>query len=79
MTPENFCYWLRGYLEISGSTSITDEQLKEISNHLDLVFTKLTPSISHTYLPSNLHTSLVCTTDIERASEYYMITPGHTC
>ena len=81
MTPENFCYWLRGYLEISGYTSITDEQLKEISNHLDLVFIKLTPPLTthvpYTPFPPNLHTTF-CANSVA-TDEYFSITPGHSC
>jgi|SRR5882724_4601951 len=45
MTPENFCYWLQGWLEIQNPARITPEQIKEIQNHLDLVFTKVTPIV----------------------------------
>lgn len=43
MTPENFAYWLKGYFEISGSNVLTEVQVQEIKNHLDLVFKKVTP------------------------------------
>ncbi len=42
MTPENFCYWLNGLFEISNTDSITDEQVKIIKEHLNLVFNKVT-------------------------------------
>lgn len=38
MTPENFCYWLRGFLEIGGIRGLTMEQSKVVDEHLDLVF-----------------------------------------
>lgn len=41
MTPEQFCYWLQGYAEISASQP-TQEQWDVIKEHLGLVFNKLT-------------------------------------
>lgn len=46
MTPENFCYWLKGYFEIEGNQprppehadSLNSEQIKMIKTHLDYVF-----------------------------------------
>ena len=46
MSPENFCYWLQGWLEIQDPKQITESQVKEIQNHLDLVFTKVTPTVA---------------------------------
>lgn len=48
MTPENFCYWLQGWLEIetAGMTKVpmmTDTKVKVIQDHLKLVFEKRTP------------------------------------
>lgn len=48
MTPENFTYWLQGYLELSRRGTINRNvpldsvQIKIIEDHLDLVFTKKT-------------------------------------
>lgn len=44
MTPNDFCYWLKGYFELSGTTQLTDTQLTIIKDHLNLVFTKATPN-----------------------------------
>jgi len=44
MTPENFCYWLQGYIEIADPQTIKEESLSVIKNHLDLVFHKVTES-----------------------------------
>jgi len=42
MTPERFCDWLQGYVELDGS--LPDEKKWEIiKDHLSLVFTKVTP------------------------------------
>lgn len=46
MSPENFCYFLQGYFEISKSNTLTELQVQEIKNHLDLVFKKVTPNLS---------------------------------
>jgi len=48
MTPENFCYWLQGFFEISQSSEITSEQAMMIKRHLDLVFHK--SPITHPYV-----------------------------
>ena len=51
MTPENFCYWLQGYFEISeteraGPAPLASLQVEEIKNHLSLVLDKKTPDTS---------------------------------
>lgn len=38
MTSRDFAYWLQGFFELSKSESITDEQLKIIKTHLNMVF-----------------------------------------
>jgi len=43
MTPNDFCYWLQGFLEISNTKELTNEQLVVIKDHLQLVFEKKTP------------------------------------
>lgn len=43
MTPENFVYWLQGYVELCGSREITHEQWVSIKQHLNLVLNKVTP------------------------------------
>lgn len=41
MTAENFCYWLQGYLEITGKGAVlSPDQVKMISDHLGYVFNK---------------------------------------
>jgi len=40
MTPENFCYWLQGLLELSPDLKTLDEaQVKMVRDHLGYVFT----------------------------------------
>lgn len=43
MESQNFCYWLKGFFEISSSNELTEKQVKIIRDHLDLVFKKVTP------------------------------------
>ena len=43
MTSRDFCYWLQGYLEISGATGLTSpalgpSQVECIQKHLAMVF-----------------------------------------
>ena len=37
MTPENFCYWLQGVFDASGSIRLTNDQLQKIKDNLRLV------------------------------------------
>ena len=57
MTPEQFTYWLQGFVEVTGNPAMTsdrptDEQWKIIKDHLQTVFHKVTPTyIPPTYTP----------------------------
>jgi len=42
MNERDFCYWLKGYLELTYDSHLTKEQLSVIKEHLDLVFDKKT-------------------------------------
>ena len=43
MTTQNFCYWLQGYFELTGTDAfLTDEQSKTIRDKLQSVFVKQT-------------------------------------
>ena len=42
MTPEQFCYWLQGRLELNGDP-LTPEETQCVREHLKTVFTKVTP------------------------------------
>ena len=37
MTPENFVYWLQGWLEIQNPKKINSKELQEIKNHLKII------------------------------------------
>lgn len=43
MTPEQFVYWLQGFVEISGKKELDAAQMQIVQDHLDLVLTKVTP------------------------------------
>lgn len=47
MTPENFCYFVQGYFEITkavtGKLEVDPIAIKVIDDHLQLVFKKETP------------------------------------
>lgn len=47
MKPEEFCYWLQGYFEMSESKTLDERQVEVLKNHLNLVFTH---SIDPSYL-----------------------------
>lgn len=44
MTPQDFCYWLKGFDELH-QTPPSPEQWQSIREHLSLVFTKVTPPV----------------------------------
>lgn len=41
MTPEQFAYWLQGFVELHGERP-TQEQWNQIKEHVSLVFNKVT-------------------------------------
>lgn len=53
MTPEQFCYWLQGFVENDGRAP-NDKQWLSIKNHLNTVFNKRTPDILKPYDPGPL-------------------------
>lgn len=42
MTERDFVYWLNGFFELSEATYLTDTQVRQIKDHLSLVFNKVT-------------------------------------
>lgn len=38
MTSRDFCYWLQGLLEVGKPSSLNQDQIDTIKNHLNLVF-----------------------------------------
>jgi hypothetical protein len=54
MEERDFVYWLNGFFELSGATTLNEQQVKVIKEHLALVMTKVTPTtIPPTVLPNN--------------------------
>lgn len=49
MTPQEFCYWLQGLLELSPDLkNLNEAQVKMIRDHLGYVFTHLNPTLQQT-------------------------------
>jgi dihydroorotate dehydrogenase len=46
MKSENFCYWLRGFFELTNNKELSEQQVQMIKNHLALVFVKVTPDLN---------------------------------
>ncbi len=46
MQPQDFCYWLQGFLEMSDAKTLDVKQLQVLRDHLNLVFNKQTPNRS---------------------------------
>jgi hypothetical protein len=44
MTTEQFTYWLKGFMELNETTTLTEKQYQIVKDHLDLVFDKKTPN-----------------------------------
>jgi hypothetical protein len=38
VTSRDFCFWLQGYLEVSGATSLDERATEVLKAHLALVF-----------------------------------------
>jgi hypothetical protein len=65
MTERDFCYWLQGLMEVGNPTTLNEDQVKVIKEHLQLVF-KQDPKIKQlmedltnghsTTRPSNINT-----------------------
>lgn len=53
MTPENFVYWLQGYLELSEDRDISSTQVQIIKDHVALVLQKKPPSYNQYFMPVN--------------------------
>ena len=52
MNPEQFCYWLQGYMELAdGHNELNCIQVQKIKEHLATVFTKITP-VHPTHAPT---------------------------
>jgi len=46
MSPEQFCYWLQGFVELSPDLKVPSEkQWQAIKEHISTVFLKVTPPV----------------------------------
>jgi len=76
MTSEQFTYWLNGYFELSGAEELNKDQVKIIKDHIKLVLTKVTPSVtigSQWYpasVPSDGKTGITLTPGILEKPQY---------
>lgn len=63
MTPENFIYWLNGFIELTGEIP-NREQWNSIREHLSLVMTKVTTPTQylHPIWPNSVpkDTTIIC-------------------
>jgi len=76
MNPGEFAYWLQGALELNPNMlkeGMTPEQVQTIQDHLNLVFTKVTP-----YKSNKEETVKSLTLEDLRISNSGLSTGGHT-
>ncbi len=52
MTPEQFAYWLQGFVELTQGQTPNVAQWKAIRDHLDTVFKKVTPAVGEQVQPA---------------------------
>lgn len=45
MTERDFCYWLKGFFELTDSKHLSEKQILMIKEHLKLVFEKQTSTL----------------------------------
>lgn len=45
MNERDFVYWIQGFLELTGATSLDEAQVAQIKEHIKLVLTKKTSTI----------------------------------
>lgn len=50
MNSENFCYWLKGFFELENPKNLNEQQVEMIKDHLNLVFKKITPERTISFL-----------------------------
>ena len=56
MTERDFVYWLQGFLEVSQASTMNEQQVQIVKDHLALVLTKVTPTYA-TKAPTVFSTS----------------------
>ncbi len=81
MTPVDFCYWLQGYFEIENPKELDEKQTQIVKDHLELVFTKITPDYS-SLIKIEKDPNKKSGSDNFFKTEtnlVYYIPPGHSC
>lgn len=53
MSPEQFCYWLQGFVEMNPNAMLTGTQWQIVKDHLKLVMDKQTPQRATPPIPYN--------------------------
>lgn len=51
LSPESFCYWLQGFMEMQNPEELDSKQTQIIKDHLNEVFDKVTPDRKRAGLP----------------------------
>lgn len=64
MSPENFVYWLNGFVELDGGSLPTGQQWESIKDHLKLVMDKKTPVRNVKVEPNSLKEHMESVSDL---------------
>lgn len=59
MTPEQFVYWLQGFVELHGTVP-SPTQWNQIKDHLSTVFNKVTPPLDSWFYPKYKPPTIIC-------------------
>lgn len=51
MTPEQFVYWLQGWLELSESPTLSETQVQVVKDHIAKVLTNVPAQAERRYHP----------------------------
>jgi hypothetical protein len=60
MTPQDFVYWLQGYLELSDTHSLTIHQVEVIKQHLQLALKTLEVSTGTATFDNSFKPTINC-------------------
>ena len=80
MTAEQFTYWLQGFFELSGTTTLNEQQVKILKEHIALVLNKVTPSYEVTAVASETQISPDKPAETEQQNnKWFKKTPNKYC
>lgn len=76
MDSLSFCYWLQGTFELGKLKSLDEEQTRILKDHLQLVFSKVTPDYSNIKYcnPGQIYTEYA-KGDIGDGVQYFRLNP----